>query len=278
MWGEVTCCPLTMDFTLESAYMFEGFPAWLPAMTAHGVEELSAVYRDPAFRAAVKQDLLALRGKRAFNSEWDKLHVLETALPQNAALEGRSIADIAAAAGQEPLDALLDLGLSEGLRTRFTATLLNSDDAGVAPLIADPENYVTLSDAGAHLSFFSDAGFGLHLLGKWTRELGVFTLGEAVRKLTAQPADIFGLQQRGRLRAGNWADLLLFDPSTVDRGQARRVEDLPAGAARIVRPAVGVHGVWVNGQRVVGDDGAVSLRQRPGQVLRDFRHGPSPTQ
>jgi N-acyl-D-amino-acid deacylase len=277
LWGEVTCCPLTMDFTLESAYMFEGFPAWMPAMTAHGAEELAAVYRDPAFRAAVKQDLVALRGKRAFNSEWDKLHVLEVGSPENATLEGRSIADIAAAAGKEPLDALLDLGLSEGLRTRFTATLLNSDDTEVAKLITDPDNYVTLSDAGAHLSFFCDAGFGLHLLGKWTRDLGVFTLGEAVRKLTAQPADIFGLKGRGRLRAGHWADLMLFDPATVSRGKARRVEDLPAGAARIVRPAVGVHGVWVNGQRVVDDDGAVSQQRRPGQVLRDFERSAAGT-
>jgi N-acyl-D-amino-acid deacylase len=269
MWGEVTCCPLTMDFTLESAYMFEGFPAWMPAMTCHGPEELQAVYRDPAFRAAVKQDLVALRGKRAFNSEWDQLNVLEAARADHAQLEGRSIAEIAAASGQHPLDALLDLGLSEGLRTRFTATLLNSDDTEVAKLISDPDNYVTLSDAGAHLSFFCDAGFGLHLLGKWTRDLGVFGLGEAVRKLTGQPATIFGLKERGRLAPGCWADLMLFDPATVGRGKAYRKEDLPAGAARIVRPAMGVHGVWVNGVRVV-DEGRVNTSRTPGQVLREF--------
>ena len=270
MWGEVTCCPLTMDFTLESAYMFEGFPAWMPAMTCHGHDELIAVYRDPAFRAAVKNDLVALRGTRAFNSEWNKLQVLEVASAENAALEGRSLADIAAEQGKEPLDALLDLGLSEALQTRFTATLLNSDDTQVASLIGDPDNYVTLSDAGAHLSFFCDAGFGLHLLGKWTRELRTFTLAEAVRKLTSQPAAIFGLKERGLLQPGYWADLLLFDPATVGRGTAYRANDLPAGATRIVRPALGVHGVWVNGQQMVDGQGKVSLGQRPGQVLREF--------
>jgi N-acyl-D-amino-acid deacylase len=269
MWGEVTCCPLTMDFTLESAYMFEGFPAWMPAMACHGPQELQAVYRDPAFREAVKKDLVDLRGKRAFNSEWDKLNVLEVARAEHAQLEGRSIAEIAGASGQHPLDALLDLGLSEDLHTRFTATLLNSDDAEVAKLISDPENYVTLSDAGAHLSFFCDAGFGLHLLGKWTRDLGVFTLGEAVRKLTSQPAAIFGLKERGRLAPGWWADLMLFDPATVGRGKAYRKEDLPAGAARIVRPAMGVQGVWINGVRVV-DEGRVNTSRTPGQVLREF--------
>lgn len=269
MWGEVSCCPLTMDFTLESAYMFEGFPAWQRAMTCQSIEELTSVYRDPIFREAVKRDLIALRGKRAFNSEWNQLHVLEVAKPEHAALEDRSIAEIAEESGKDPLDALLDLGLSEGLQTRFTATLLNSDDAEVAKLIAEPDNYVTLSDAGAHLSFFCDAGFGLHLLGKWTRELRTFTLGEAVRKLTSQPADIFGMKKRGRLRPGFWADLLLFDPNTVGRGKAYRANDLPAGATRIVRPANGVLGVWVNGQRVV-DNERVFTQSRPGQVLREF--------
>jgi len=270
MWGEVSCCPLTMDFTLESAYMFEGFPAWLPAMQCdHG--ELEGVYADPAFRENVKKDLIALRGKRAFNSEWDKLQVIEVALAANARYEGMSIGQIATESGKHPLDAMLDLGLSEGLRTRFTAMLLNSDDAEVAKLIADPDNYVTLSDAGAHLSFFCDAGFGPHLLGKWARDLRVFSLGEAVRKLTSQPAAIFGLKERGRLRPGFWADLLLFDPATIGRGKPYRAHDLPGGATRIVSPATGIRSVWVNGLRVVYD-GKVSTGRRPGKVLREFVH------
>lgn len=271
MWGEVSCCPLTMDFTLESAYMFEGFPAWKPAMLSQDLASLTAVYRSLEFRAAVKNDLIELRGKRAFNSEWHKLHVLAVAHADHAAYEGRSIADIAAESGQHPLDVLLDLGLSEKLQTRFTATLLNSDDAEVAKLIADPDNYVTLSDAGAHLSFFNDAGFGLELLGKWTRELNVLPLGEAVRKLTSQPADIFGLQQRGRLLPGHWADLLLFDPSTVGRGKSYQAHDLPAGATRVLRPAHGISGVWVNGQRIVHNERTLMQNKR-GQVLRTFDH------
>ena len=97
-----------------------------------------------------------------------------------------------------------------------------------------------------------------------------FTLAEAVRKLTSQPAAIFGLKERGLLQPGYWADLLLFDPATVGRGTAYRANDLPAGATRIVRPALGVHGVWVNGQQMVDGQGKVSLGQRPGQVLREF--------
>ncbi len=270
MWGEVSCCPLTMDFTMKSAYIFEGLPAWKPAMEAKG-DALSHLYADPAFRDSVKQDLVKFRGLRAFNSEWHKLHVIETTQPGNTALEGLSIEELAGLRhAAHPLDALLDLALQENLDTLFTAVLLNADEEAVAPLVNHPDNYVTLSDAGAHLTFLCDAGFGLHLLGRWSRELQVMSLAEAVRKLTTQPAAIFGIQDRGRLAAGLAADLFLFDPATVARGPKRRQRDLPGGAARLVTPGLGVHGVWVNGRRVADDRGVVPTPVRPGRVLRDF--------
>src|SRR6185436_7466795 len=103
--------------------------------------------------------------------------------------------------------------------TVFTATLLNADEQAVGRMLQHPHSMVSLSDAGAHLTFFCDAGFGLHLLGRWSRELGVLPLEAAVAKLTAQPADLFGIKERGRLEPGYRADLLLFDPATVGRGE-----------------------------------------------------------
>src|SRR5690606_12113214 len=136
----------------------------------------------------------------------------------------------------------LDIGLAEGLDTEFTAVLLNAEEAGVAPLLTDPETHISLSDAGAHLTFFCDAGFGLHLLGHWVRGRGVLSFEEAARRLTSQAADLFGIADRGRLAPGLAADLLLVDPLTVGRGPKRKVHDLPAGAARLVTDAVGIHG------------------------------------
>jgi N-acyl-D-aspartate/D-glutamate deacylase len=127
---------------------------------------------------------------------------------------------------------------------------------------------VSLSDAGAHLTFFNDAGFGLHLLGHWVRELGVLKLEEAVQKLTSYPAAVFGIRKRGSLKEGNFADLVLFDPETVGRGPKRRVFDLPGGAPRLTTDALGVHGVWVNGMRVAGANGALPLERLPGRLLR----------
>ena len=207
---------------------------------------------------------------RLFSGEWDKVLVVESALPAHRALENRSLADIGRDQGKHPLDALLDLALEEDLATVFAALLLNSDEDAVARLIRHPHSLVSLSDAGAHLTFFNDAGFGLHLLGHWVRERGVLPLEAAVRKLTSDPASVFGIPDRGRLEQGCAADLLLFDPATVGRGPKRRVFDLPAGASRLVTPAIGVHGVWVNGARVVDESGPIPAAPRAGRLLREF--------
>jgi N-acyl-D-aspartate/D-glutamate deacylase len=137
-------------------------------------------------------------------------------------------------------------------------------------MLNHPNSIVSLSDAGAHLTFFNDAGFGLHLLGHWSRELGTMSLAEAVRRLSSHPACVLGLQRRGVIREGFAADLLLFDPKTVARGPKRRVHDLPGGAPRLTTDAVGVHGVWVNGQQVA--DAAGLLRDAPmaGELLTHF--------
>ena len=137
-------------------------------------------------------------------------------------------------------------------------------------MLNDPHSLVTLSDAGAHLTFFNDAGFGLHLLGHWARDMGAMSMTRAVHKLTAQPAGILGLKDRGLLRPGYAADLLLFDPQTVGRGPKHRVFDLPGGAARLNTLAVGVHGVWVNGVLVADDKGLNEKAALAGELLTEF--------
>src|SRR5262249_50395805 len=127
-----------------------------------------------------------------------------------------------------------------------------------------------LSDAGAHLTFFCDAGFGLHLLGHWVRERQALPMAEAIWQLTGRPAEIFGIRDRGRLAPALAADLLLFDAAKVGRGPAQRVFDLPGGAPRLSTAALGVEGVWVNGVAVADQGGRVPLGHRPGRLLRDF--------
>jgi N-acyl-D-aspartate/D-glutamate deacylase len=262
--GAVSCCPLAMDFTLRAPYTFEGLESWRPALPLRGNDYLEKL-KDHRFRASVRAELARPAHFRLFNGEWDKVQVVES---RRKDFEQRPLAALAAAARQDPLDFMLDLALAEGLDTVFSALLLNSDENEVARILRHPRSLVSLSDAGAHLTFFNDAGFGLHLLGHWSRELGVLSLAEAAARLTGQPASLFGLRQRGALRPGYWADLLLFDPARVGRGPNRRVFDLPAGQPRLKAEGVGVRGVWVNGVRIFGDE--ASAGALPGRLLREF--------
>jgi len=267
--GQVSCCPLTMEFTLASPYPVEGLKSWRPALGRQGAA-LAAVLADPLFRDGVRAELATPATFRLFNGEWDKVHVVEVTRQAHRELEQQSIGALAHLQGKDPLDVMLDLALDEDLTTIFTAQLLNSDEAAVARLLTHPHSLVSLSDAGAHLTFFNDAGFGLHLMGHWARERGVMSLSEAVRRLTQQSAQIFGLRGRGALREGHAADLLLFDPARVGRSPARRVFDLPGGAARLTTDAIGMHGVWVNGTKVADANGLIDKAPLAGELITEF--------
>jgi N-acyl-D-aspartate/D-glutamate deacylase len=267
--GQVSCCPLTMDFTLASPYPVEGLQGWKPALGLAGVA-LKKVLADTKFRDALRAELASRATFRLFNGEWHKVQVVEVATPENAAYEQKTLAAIAQDEARDPLDVMLDLAIAEDLKTVFTAELLNSDEDAVGRMLNHPHSIVSLSDAGAHLTFFNDAGFGLHLLGHWARDVGAMDMSEAVRRLTAHPATVFGMKDRGLIREGLAADLLLFEPDTVGRGPKRRVFDLPGGAPRLTTDAVGVHGVWVNGQQVADSSGLLETAPLAGQLLTRF--------
>jgi len=258
MVGAISCCPLSMDFTLHSPYTFEGLESWQPALPLKGAAYESKL-KEKIFRDAVRAELSRPAHFRLFNAQWDQVEVVESA---DKDAEQRSIGELSRTAGKDPLDFMLDLALGEKLDTVFNAMLLNSDEHAVGEMLRHPASLVSLSDAGAHLTFFNDAGFGLHLLGHWVRERGALKLEDAVRRLTSANAQLFGIRGRGALTPGYAADLMLFDPASVGRGAKQRVFDLPGGHPRLTTPAIGVHGVWVNGIR--------DLQTLPGRVLREF--------
>jgi N-acyl-D-aspartate/D-glutamate deacylase len=264
----VSCTPLVFEFTMHEPYVFEGLASWKPAMTARG-EQAMHLFRDASFRAAVKHEL-AQPARRMFNGEWDRLFVAQTQLPAHREYDGKPLSALAAESGEHPMDLLLDLAVEEKLDTLFRGTLLNSDEEAVGRMLRDPNSLLSLSDAGAHLTFLCDAGFGLHFLGHWVRDRGLMPFEAAVRKLTSQAADAIGIPGRGRIAPGAGADLLLIDPARVGRGPAQRVRDLPAGGSRLHTPALGLHGVWVNGQRVADAQGLVDGARPAGKVLREF--------
>ena len=245
-----SCQPLSFDFTLREPYILYSHDAF-DRVKAAPPEARAAIYRDPGFRQRFRENLRQPKSGILFYGDWSQVE-----------LDGVPLTRLAA----DPLEYVFDLPLD----TQLVAKLFQNDDAGVAPLLKHPAGVVALSDAGAHLIYFCDAGFGLHFLAHWVRETGTFTLEEGVRRLSSDPARRYRIPGRGTLEEGRWADLLLFDPVKVGVSGLQRTRDLPGGGSRMTRAPVGVHGVWVNGLQVF--DGAKHSPQPdgPGHVLRIF--------
>jgi N-acyl-D-aspartate/D-glutamate deacylase len=264
VWPQVTCRPLTFQMTMEDPFTFNLVAAFR-ALMDRPVEQRIAAYRDPEWRRVAQDEL---QNSRSFRG-WDVTTVAECR--SHPELEDRTIADLAAERGVEPLDLVLQLSVDENLTTRFRTILANNDEDMIETLLTQPGMLIGLSDAGAHVSQLCDACLPTDLLGNWVREREVLPLEAAVHKLTGEPAAVFGFADRGELAAGKAADITVFDPATVAPGGLRRVRDFPADGERLVadRPE-GVRHVVVNGTpiRVDGDPDPDAVATRPGHVLR----------
>jgi N-acyl-D-amino-acid deacylase len=256
--------PLTREVNMRNPFSFASFPCWGRVFADKSKEAQAAVYRDPAFRSQFREEL---KRPMAFSGNWERLAVLEVQNPAMKKLEGRTVAAIAAERGKDGVDTLLDLTLEDDLRIEFALAFFNATEDRVPELINDPRTLIALSDGGAHVDMLCDAGYVTYLLGTWVRERQAMTMEHAIHRITAQPADLFGIKGRGRLKVGNFADIVVFDPATV--GSTNRPEkrfDLPGGGKRMVMPSRGVEFTVVNGT-VVYQDGKVTGAM-PGQVLR----------
>lgn len=259
VWPQISCRPLVFSFTLGDPFPIGALPVMAEVLAASHAER-AAVYADTAWRDRARPQLEA-----AWSGRWGDIVVDESAT--RPAAVGRSLTEIAAADGCAPFDVLLDLSLADGLGTRIRFVLVNDGEAEIAALLGDDRTVLGLSDAGAHASQLCDACFSTHLLARFVRERGDITLERAVRHLTGHPAAVYGLADRGVLRAGAVADLVAFDPEAVGPTPLSRVHDLPAGADRLVARSEGVEHVWVAGSAVRRDGEDLDVAG-PGRVLR----------
>jgi N-acyl-D-aspartate/D-glutamate deacylase len=270
VYAQASCQPLSLSFSLTSAYILKTIHPWPADGTS---DQLQRIFADPAFRQSVRETLSRPDPRRIFSGDWALMDVTSVALPKNAALEGRTIADIAGAQARDPLDVFLDLGLDEDLQTLFTGRILNVEEDKVGDILRNDGALVSLSDAGAHNTFLCDAGYAMYLFGRWVRELRALDLPTAIRKVTSDPADVYGIVDRGRLVPGAHADMILFDPDTIGITKMERHRDMPAGGERLLRRATGLHGTWVNGVKVFDGADYVPHARGPGEVLTQFTPG-----
>ncbi len=250
----VNCQPLSFDFTLREPYVMYSHGAF-EEVKKSSPEGRKAIYEKRSFREKLRENFKKPGAGVLFSGDWSQVEQ-----------DGVPVTELAAREGKDPLDYVFDLPLD----AQLVAKLFQNDDAGVAPLLRHPAGVIALSDAGAHLIYFCDAGFGLHFLAHWVRETGTFTLEEGVRRLTSDPAEKYRIPLRGRIAPGFHADLLLFDPKEVGISKLIKARDLPGGGSRMLREPRGVHGVWVNGVQVHDGKRYAALEKGPGSVLREY--------
>ena len=243
--------PGDLRYTLRTAQHFDAMPTWKNVMLLpHDLR--TQAFRDPETRAKLHREAVEtpMDPNRAgdFTRRWDLQFVFRPALPKHQRLRGKSVADIAREEGKDVLDAFLDLALEENLETEFERREVNSDEAAMTALLTSPYTVIGQSDGGAHVVFRTDYSYSTYLLSHWVRERKIMSLEEAIRKLTFVPASLFGFSDRGLVRSGMAADLMVFDPETISPLEPGEAHDLPGGARRRKQLAKGIEWTVVNGQ------------------------------
>ncbi|HMF51710.1 MAG TPA: amidohydrolase family protein [Candidatus Saccharimonadales bacterium] len=243
--------PGDLRYTLRTAQHFDAMATWKNVMLLpHDLR--TQAFRDPDTRAKLHREAVEtpMDTNRAgdFTRRWDLQFVFKPALPKNQHLTGKSVADIAREQNKDVLDAFLDLALEENLETEFERREVNSDQAAMTALLTSPYTVIGQSDGGAHVVFRTDYSYSTYLLSHWVREREIMSLEDAIRKLTFIPASLFGFSDRGLVRPGMAADLMVFDPATISPLEPGEAHDLPGGAKRRKQLAKGIEWTVVNGQ------------------------------
>jgi len=236
--------------TMKNAQVFDDLPTWKTMLFLPLEERIKAI-KDPETRRKMRYEAVEEKKPSRFSRRWDLVYMIKAATPANKHLEKKSVAEIARIRNQDVIDAFLDLSLEEGLDTEFQTSSTNGDEQAVAEIICSPYVLVGQSDAGAHLIYDAGFGYATRLLGYWIREKNIMSLEEGVRKLTFMVASIFGLQDRGLIRPGMAADLVLFDPATVRECEPEMVQDLPGNEKRLIQAATGIEMTIVNGDVLI---------------------------
>jgi N-acyl-D-aspartate/D-glutamate deacylase len=237
------------------------------------VPERIALLQDPAFRDAIRDSVEHPNrdpdaGPTLPPPHWDVLHVSRVGTAENEKFVGRSLVDIAAELGTHPTDAMLDIALSEDLAVEFVwRTETPEWIEGTKTAQDDPHMIVGTSDGGAHLDRDDGAEAHTWFLEHWVKQWGGFTLEEGIRQITAIPAALCGLIDRGLLLPGYAADIFVFDPDTVGPDHKEFVHDFPNGAGRWTSKPKGVQATIVNGVPIVLDGELQPDAGLPGQVL-----------
>jgi len=273
------CMPIEFEFTLETIGLFDQLPAWNEA-TVGTLAERKAKLADPARRAALKRDMekapTLMPGTSPDGEQgqvrmfrWDETFVDDVHLPENKSLKGRTIGELAKEQGKHPIDTLLDLSVAEDLKTTFAMQgFINNDEEALTTIIKHPLCLIGASDGGAHTKFLTLGRYPTHFLAHWVRDKKIMTLEEAHWRLSAMLGWAIGIRDRGWLREGMPADIVVYELDKLAVRPMETIQDLPDGDWRRVQKADGYNYLIVNGQVTFEDGKCTGVL--PGKMLRSY--------
>ncbi len=265
MFAQVHSRGLNVVLSFKSQLPFDHLPAWKPFRALPLAEQRERL-RDPETRRRLIAGAHETPDRRALGTEARPFPYEWIFLYDDVAGPHRTVAEIARERGVDPAEAMIDLALERDLERFFIHPVANEDQDTVLEMMRHPRAVVTFSDSGAHVSQIIDSSLQTHLLSHWVRAKQAFTLEQAVRMLTLVPATHWGFADRGLVREGFAADLIVFDPDTISPELPEVVNDLPAGARRLVQRARGIAATIVNGEVLLRDGKHTGAL--PGQLLR----------
>jgi N-acyl-D-aspartate/D-glutamate deacylase len=265
MFAQVHSRALSAILSFKTQTPFDRLPVWREIRTLPFAEQKERL-RDRDLRPKLVEAARARFEGKPIGTEarpavFDWLFVMD-----NVHGPHRSVADVAQRRGCDPVEAMIDLALERDFDAFFFQPIANEDQEVALELMRYKHAVVTFSDSGAHVSQLMDSSLQTHLLAHWVRERQAFTLEEAVRMLTLVPATHWGFADRGLIREGMAADLVVFDPDTIAAEMPEVVTDLPAGAKRLVQRCRGIAATVVNGETLLRDGKTTGAL--PGRLLR----------
>jgi N-acyl-D-amino-acid deacylase len=259
---QASCQPTEIQFNLRNPFIFGPYEVCHKLFNLPVTEQIQ-IYANPTFRAEFRDAYT--RVPKAFSGQWHQIEVSKVKQVAHKTWIGQTISELSKLQNTDPLDTFFDMAIADDLGIEFNLPVLNCDAPLLREVITDSRVLLGLSDGGAHVDMLCNTGYPTYLLGTWVRERQVMSLERAVQRLTAEPAQFFGLHDRGLIAQGKAADLVIFDSRTVAAGDKKMLYDLPGGEGRFVQQAQGIHSVIVNGNILFADGQHTGAL--PGQVL-----------
>ena len=260
VYGQGLTTDAGFTLTFEDWNLWDDRPAWREATLGTTAERLAKL-ADPERRAALRaQAPLTVTGPIA------GIVVTGPASPETERWRDHTVGQVAEALGKHPVDAMLDIAVADGLATEFFAAPPNVKMEHLQEILADPFVLLGVSDGGAHTRFLTAGRYPTETIAKLVRTLGMMSLEEAHWRLSALPAMLAGFENRGVIRRGSPADIVVYDYEKLEVLPSEILHDLPGGEWRRVQRAKGYRYILVNGEVTIEDD--AETQTFSGRLLR----------